>query len=297
MPVSQPVSAGNDPDASIPDLIQLDESLKRSLKILIIDDERTLRESCRTFLESEGYPVDVCGKGKEALDVVTRRPFDIILIDQYMADVPGTELLQACLARNPDTIAIVMTGNPSVQSSIEMLRAGAWDYLTKPFSATQLQILIGRAANTVLVARESQEQADAVAKQYGNSEKVTVLGVAPTFRSVIEQARQVARTDASVFLTGESGTGKELIAQFIHPPQQPTDGGHQLRGSPRDAPRVRDVRPPQGGVHRRGAGQAWPAGDSQRRHDVPGRGHRDVQADPGQAAAGHPGRRRAAGGE
>jgi DNA-binding NtrC family response regulator len=216
MPVSQPVSTGNDPDASIPDLIQLDESLKRSLKILIIDDERTLRESCRTFLESEGYPVDVCGKGKEALDVVTRRPFDIILIDQYMADVPGTELLQACLARNPDTIAIVMTGNPSVQSSIEMLRAGAWDYLTKPFSATQLQILIGRAANTVLVARESQEQADAVAKQYGNSEKVTVLGVAPTFRSVIEQARQVARTDASVFLTGESGTGKELIAQFIH---------------------------------------------------------------------------------
>jgi DNA-binding NtrC family response regulator len=97
-----------------------------------------------------------------------------------------------------------------------MLRAGAWDYLTKPFSATQLQILLGRAAHTVLIARESQDQADAVAREHGNSEKVTVLGVAPTFRRVIEQARQVARTDASVFLTGESGTGKELIAQYIH---------------------------------------------------------------------------------
>ena len=158
----------------------------------------------------------MCGKGKEALDIVNRRLFDIVLIDQYMADVPGARSLEACLQRNRDTIAIVMTGNPSVQSSIEMLRAGAWDYLTKPFSATQLQILMGRAAHTVLVARESKEQAEAVAQEYGNSEKVTVLGRAPVFRRVIEQARQVARTDATVFLTGGRGTGKELIAQFIH---------------------------------------------------------------------------------
>jgi DNA-binding NtrC family response regulator len=196
--------------------MELDAETKRSLRILIIDDERTLRESCRTFLESEGYPVEVCGKGNEALDLVSRRPFNIVLIDQYMTDVPGAKLLEECLKRNADTIAIVMTGNPSVQSSIEMLRAGAWDYLTKPFSATQLQILMGRAAHTVLVARESQEQAEAVAQEYGNSEKVTVLGRAPAFRRAIEQARQVARTDASVFLTGESGTGKELIAEFIH---------------------------------------------------------------------------------
>jgi DNA-binding NtrC family response regulator len=121
-----------------------------------------------------------------------------------------------CLERHPETIAIIMTGNPSVQSSIEALRAGAWDYLTKPFNATQLQVLIGRAAHSIVVARETEALNRAVASEYGHSDDVTVIGTAPAFRNAIELARKVARTDASVFVSGESGTGKELIAQFIH---------------------------------------------------------------------------------
>jgi DNA-binding NtrC family response regulator len=217
MPAFQPTSAKSRIlDDPIPRIAELDSEAKLSLTILVVDDERTLRESCRSFLQSEGYMVEVCGKGKEALGLLTRRAFDIVLIDLYMSDVPGLELLRACLTRNPDTIALIMTGNPSVESSFEVLRAGAWDYLSKPFSATQLQISIGRAAHTVLVTRETQQQAEATAREYGNSDKVTVLGIAPAFRGAIEQARQVARTDASVFITGESGTGKELIAEFIH---------------------------------------------------------------------------------
>ena len=200
----------------IPAFAELSEEAKATLRILVVDDERTLRESCRTFLESEGYGVDTCSKGREALSLLSRRLFDIVLVDLYMAEIPGLELLDAALKKSPDSVVIVMTGNPSVASSVEALRAGAWDYLTKPFSATQLQILVGRAAHAVIVARETRELNAAVAREHGHSEHVTLLGAAPAFRQAVELARKVARTDASVFIDGESGTGKEIIAQFVH---------------------------------------------------------------------------------
>jgi DNA-binding NtrC family response regulator len=209
----------------VPTLQQVGPEVKASMRLLVVDDERTLRESCASVLQHEGYNVTVCGRGEEARDVVKRRPFDIVLIDLYMSQVPGMELLKATLEANRDTLVVMMTGNPSVASSVEALRAGAWDYLPKPFSATHLQILIGRAAHAVMVARESRQQQAKLEAEHGNSAKVTVLGVAPAFRRAIELARKVAATDASVFITGESGSGKELIAQFIH---------HHSRRSSRD---------------------------------------------------------------
>jgi DNA-binding NtrC family response regulator len=209
-------AGGNRAPLNERDPLAIPDDIKSSIRIAIIDDERTLRESCATVLQADGYSVTTIGRGEEAIDTVKRRKFDIVLVDLYMSQVTGIDILRAALETQKETIVVVMTGNPSVASSIEALRHGAWDYLPKPFSATHLQVLIGRASHAVMVARETRDLKLQLAKQGGHSDKVSLIGISPTFRKAVELARKVAATDASVFISGESGTGKEVIAQFIH---------------------------------------------------------------------------------
>src|SRR2546425_629218 len=204
------------PARRMPTLPPIDSASRSSIRILVVDDERTLRESCHSVLQAEGYNVVVAGRGNEARDTLKRRPFDIALVDWYMGEVPGSELLRLALSTKPGVIVIIMTGNPSIASSLEALQQGAWDYLPEPFSGTQLQILIGRAAHAVLVARESRAREGPPPPEPADGDRLTVLGDSTLFRKAIALARRVAATDASVFLTGESGAGKELFAQFIH---------------------------------------------------------------------------------
>src|SRR5690348_16431892 len=126
------------------------------LRIAVVGEERTVAESCATGRRLEGYDVTVWERGQEAMDVLSRRPFDIVFTDLYLPQVDGMALLRAVLAVNPACLVVVMTGQPSVDSSFEALRQGAWDYLPKPFSAAHLQILVSRAAQAVLVARETE---------------------------------------------------------------------------------------------------------------------------------------------
>src|SRR5687768_2611285 len=198
------------------DPLSIPAEVKSSISVLVVDDDRTLREGCASVLQMDGYNVTFSGRGDEAVEMVKRRKFDIILVDLYMTPVSGMDVLKGALDAHKDTIVVVMTGNPSVTTSIEALRAGAWDYLPKPFSATHLQVLIGRATHAVMVARETRDLRMQLARQHGNSDKITLLGISPAFRKAVDLARKVASTDASVMITGESGTGKELIAQFIH---------------------------------------------------------------------------------
>jgi len=211
-----PLTAAPRESASLDALSVLSPEVKATVQILIVDDDRTLREGCDSVLRLEGYQTTVMGRGDEALELVKRRRFDVVLCDLYMTPVTGIEILKATLASYPDTLFIVMTGNPSVNSSLEALHSGAWDYLPKPFSAPHLQVLIGRAAHAVLVARETEvmrAHQGQVATEAGGP---TLIGNSPAFRRAVELARKVAATDASVMISGESGTGKEGIAQLIH---------------------------------------------------------------------------------
>ena len=124
--------------AIAPDSALVPAELRGTVNILVIDDERTLRESCKMVLDAEGYRVQVCGRGDDALELVRKRRYDIVITDLYMSDVTGMELLEATLEFAPETIVIVMTGNPSVGSNLEALRAGAWDYLPKPVDSEQM---------------------------------------------------------------------------------------------------------------------------------------------------------------
>src|ERR687896_665709 len=215
-PLAQSERASTQPSEAPRDPLSIPSEVKASIRVLVIDDERTLRESCASVLQMDGYNVTLIGRGEEALETVRRRKFDIILVDLYMSQISGLEILHSTLEAYKDTIVVVMTGNPSVTSSIEALRAGAWDYLPKPFSATHLQVLIGRASHAVMMSREAQDLRVQLMKQNGHSDKIALIGISPLFRKAVELARKVSPTDASVFISGESGTGKEVIAQFIH---------------------------------------------------------------------------------
>jgi len=189
---------------------------RSSIRVLVVDDDRTLREGCASVLQVEGYAVTCSGRGDEAIEMMQRSRFDVVMLDLYMTPVPGIEILKAALQANPEALVIMMTGNPSVASNIEALRAGAWDYLPKPFSGSHLHLMFGRAAHAVMLKREQLGASEQLVETHGNSSRMTLLGTSRAFRTAVELARKVAATNASVMLVGESGTGKEMFAQFIH---------------------------------------------------------------------------------
>lgn len=197
----------------------LSKSARATLRVLVVECDDALREGCLAVLRGEGYSVTGVSRGDEAIRVVERKKFEIILVNLFMSGVSGMKILEAAKKAYKDSLIILMTGNPSVETNIRALQAGAWEYLAMPFTAEQLQLVVGRAAYNVLNARGSVLPAHVIRTPRSGKREVsdeTVIGISPAFCQTVELARKVARTNASVMISGESGTGKEVIAQLIH---------------------------------------------------------------------------------
>ncbi|MFQ5889877.1 MAG: sigma-54-dependent transcriptional regulator [Gemmatimonadota bacterium] len=192
----------------------LDSDAISSIRILVIDDEPSILESCQSVLEGEGYECLTERRADAALRRIKNQSLDVVLIDQNMPQVHGLDILAEVRSCCPEALGIIMTGHATTEHGVRALQAGAWDYLPKPFTATQLLVLVGRAAHTLLRSRSLSQGAErrGVLVERGNS----ILGVSESMRHAVKKALKVAPTDASIFITGESGTGKELFAQYIH---------------------------------------------------------------------------------
>ena len=181
--------------------------------ILIIDDESFIRENVQRILNEDGYRVLEASNGSEALELVGSDEVDLALLDLNLGTENGLELLGALKEANPELLVIIITGYGSVETAVDALKLGAFDYMKKPFKADALRVIVKLALQTQELKREVR----GLRRSGALGLDVPLLGESPCFRQVLDQVREVAKIPtATVLVTGESGTGKELVARAIH---------------------------------------------------------------------------------
>ena len=179
-------------------------------KILIIDDEKSIRKTMREILEYEGYTVEEAENGKDGLDLIKDEHYDIILLDIKMPKMDGIEVLEEAMKVAPDTPVIMISGHATVENAVEAVKKGAFDFISKPPDLNRLLITIRNALDKSSLITETKVLKRKVTKTR------EMIGESPSIVKIKETIERVAPTDARVFITGENGTGKELVARWIH---------------------------------------------------------------------------------
>jgi DNA-binding NtrC family response regulator len=181
--------------------------------ILVVDDERSIRVGLKGLLTKEGYEVSVAESGDEALRLLGNQSFDLVLTDLRMPGLDGLGLLKRIKEQYPDTLVVMMTAYGSEKIAVEAMKAGALDYIVKPFDNEEVKILVRQALEQIALRREVQRLHERLDAAFRFD---CILGTSPTMQRVFDTVRKVAATDLTVLITGESGTGKELIANALH---------------------------------------------------------------------------------
>lgn len=187
-------------------------SLQRK-KILIVDDDATFRLTLRATLAQVGYEIHEAEDGRDAVELVERTLFDLILLDLRMKDVQGDEALRRIKAISPSVPVIIMTAYATVQTAVETLKHGAFDYLIKPVDMDALLAIADKAMRYYELESENKTLKERIGEQFDFS---NIIGHSKKMREVLEILSLAAPSDATILILGESGTGKELIANAIH---------------------------------------------------------------------------------
>jgi DNA-binding NtrC family response regulator len=183
-------------------------------RILIVDDEKVVRESLFDWFTEDGYQVDTADSGRQALQQLQESTCDILLVDIKMPGMDGLELQRKVKQIAPEAVIIIMTAYASVDTAVQALKEGAYDYITKPFDPDDLERLVNKAAERQQLVRENvQLKEQLVAVSEGDGE---LIGTSSGIEKVREMIQHVGNTDTTVLIVGESGTGKELVARGIH---------------------------------------------------------------------------------
>ena len=185
----------------------------KKTKILIVDDDPGHLVSVKTIIRSWGYNVETADDGGAAIDLVKSTPMDLILMDVRMTKMSGIEALKQIKVYNPTIPVIIMTAYSSVNSAVDAIKSGAYDYLIKPLDFEVLKLTIERASEHAGLKEENRALKEHLRSDY---DITNIIGRSLPMKQLLEMMSMVAPSEATVLITGDSGTGKELIARSLH---------------------------------------------------------------------------------